>query len=1685
MMKKNISIFLFVFITISSFAQYSNSWINYSQKYYKFPISKTGVYRITYSDLTSAGVSISSINSPKNFQIFGRGEEVAIYVNNESSGIFSASDYIEFYAEKNDGWYDYVLYGSPADQPNTNYSLFTDTAYYYFTYNTSVNNKRLQIVDDNNFSAYTPSDYFMYNSRTFYNQEYIEGEKLTSTTFGGTLISDPEYSNGEGWYSYAITLGNSSTKNLSTKNVYQNGPAAIATFEVMGNSDFNSGSNDNHHSRIEIGNKTIDTTFSSYTRLIFSETIQNSSLGNSTTDFIFSSVDDINSGADRIAIPYINMLYAHTLDLENASEFYMNIDDASAQTKSYYNFTNFNGGNDAFVYDLDNNIKVNVVKDVSNYKVLIPNSGGSKKCFISNSNNLLSVSNIAAVSATHRFTNVLTQNPNADYIIISHASLMGVGSTKATANDYANYRDSKGQSSLVVDIEDLYHQFSYGIRKNPMAIKNFIKAMGGTYGFESFDGLFIIGKSYRSTLYRKNPSLFNGTLVPTFGNPPSDILLVSGLIDNLYTPAIPIGRLSAKSLDHVDLYLDKIMLNEDENQFPYDLWMKKILHFSGGSNAGEQFSISNYLHSYQEIAEDTLFGANVLTFYKSTTDPIQINLSDLIKYHVNNGVSLMTFFGHAAGIGFDISIDDPSDYDNYGKYPILLANSCLAGDIFQYTNGEVNSAEEFVLIRDKGMIAYIGSVTQMTMPPLNTYSTSFYNQFSASAYGESIGSIIKNIIETIQNTQGRTKEVCLEMTLHGDPLVKFRSTEKPDYSIDETSVFYSPEIVSTAVDSFDYNLVIKNIGRSVSDSIIVEVNRKYAIGDSLDKVLLKIPSPKYIDTISIRLPVNRAYGIGDNIISTSVDSYNNVDEENESNNIISTILNIKAADLSPVFPAEFAIVDNESITLKASTYYPFTSLLDYVFEVDTSAYFSSPIKTSTKIQSAGGVLQWELPFNLVDSTVYFWRVSLDSNAQHNYNWRYSSFEYINGKNGWSQANFMQFKNNDYQFTKFIENERTFKFVDDIKLVKAQTGTYPYLAWTEIFLQENSSRISTWACTPSEYTGGVKIFVINPVTAEFWMSKNIGGEYGIYNNMHCAWYDLPSYDYPTEDVSIGSGIGLVKDTVWYQRIADFIAVIPDGHKVLAMSYNNAKVNLWPEYLYQAFDSIGSSNIRNLQDGMPFILYGEKGAIGVGNEISGANVNSVIQLNDSIKSNWNEGQISTKIIGPSQKWSSLNWKQHSQENISTDSVRLRLIGVRNDGSEQTIIDGLHSSVESVSTLNDLMPASEYPYCKLVSVMRDDVNRSPAYMDSWRVEYVPVAEIAIDPLTHYEFYSDTLMQGDSLKFQIAYKNIGNVDMDSLLVKTWIKDAQGEIIPLSNRRLSPVAADGYIVDTIEVSTMSLLGQCFLFVEINPKNESTGAYDQLEITHSNNSGDIPFFVQGDKENPLLDVTFDGVHILNGDLVSSRPMVRITLKDESKFMAINDTSLFKVRVKAIEDNDYTTVNFNDPNNALEFIPAQLPDNSAEVIYSPELDDGEYQLLVYANDASSNKSGDNGYKIDFTVVNKSTITNMMNWPNPFSDRTHFVFTLTGSQLPDYLKIQIMTVTGKLIREIDGSELGDIHIGRNITDYAWDGKDEFGDQLANGVYLYRVTTRINGESIEHRDSGADKYFKQSFGKMYLMR
>ena len=82
----------------------------------------------------------------------------------------------------------------------------------------------------------------------------------------------------------------------------------------------------------------------------------------------------------------------------------------------------------------------------------------------------------------------------------------------------------------------------------------------------------------------------------------------------------------------------------------------------------------------------------------------------------------------------------------------------------------------------------------------------------------------------------------------------------------------------------------------------------------------------------------------------------------------------------------------------------------------------------------------------------------------------------------------------------------------------------------------------------------------------------------------------------------------------------------------------------------------------------------------------------------------------------------------------------------------------------------------------------------------------------------------------------------------------------------------------------------------------------------------------------------------------------------------------------------------------------------------------------------------------------------NHPNPFTEKTHFTFELRGVVVPQEFKIKVFTVAGRLIRIIDVPP-SDLRIGFNTI--AWDGRDQDGDEIANGLYFYKIVSKVGDE------------------------
>lgn len=1664
-------LFLVVFSFPTLAQPYGNGWINYSQQYYKFKVAETGIYRIDSTALANAGIPIGTIN-PNNLQIFARGIEIPIYIEGEGDNVFNGSDFIEFYAEKNDGWNEAQFYGGVNNQPNPYYSLINDTINYFITWNNSTSNNRLILETDTNFLAYTPIPSFDKESVQFFNNKYFDGE---TNSVGGTSFG---YVPTEGWFdnefdAFSPWYPDFKNKNLATKNVYTLGGNATINAVVLGQSDYASLALD-HHLRVTLGSNVSDSIFGGYQKIDFQMTVPVSDLGTNTTPIRFEIVNDLGSGADKQTLSYVNITYPHTPDMENLSEFdNFYVADHPSETKSYLNFTNFNTSGEVLFYELTTGRRIKVIQNGSNYECLIPNTSSTKKCFVSSVGQVNNIINITPVSGTGNFTDYLTSQIDTAFIIITHPSLL------SQANDYANYRlnvvaGNNPQNAIVFNVDELYEQFAYGIEKHPYAIRNFVDFIADNWSSHP-RYLFLMGKSIKSKNSRKNAVAFVENLVPSFGNPASDNMLTSGLNGTNREPLLPTGRLAAKNGIEVDWYLNKI--SQHENPPPIsptnsNEWMKRALHFGGGSTVSEALGFMANLNIYKNTFEDTLFGGNVISFSKSSTAPIQNALSDSIKNYIGQGVALMTFFGHASATGgFDQNIQDPQYwYPQNGKYPLLLGLSCFTGDIHG-TDGN-STSEDYVIIDNKGVIGFIASVDLGVAGSLHTYASEFYRNISYKNYRGSIGNTIKN---TIINTQGNFFQdiTASSVTLHGDPSLKLNGFDCPDYMIEAPTITFSPAIVTSELDSFDINVVVSNLGKAINDTIILELVRDFPEQNFTDTTYIKVfLGTKFKDTITFTLPVDVVRGLGLNNFTITVDAINAVTECFESNNTVTKSINIRSGEIIPIYPYEFMIVPNQGITLSASTAFPFEPAKNYVFELDTTDYFNSPIKQTTTINHPGGIVSWTptLLQNMPDSMVYFWRVSKDSTLSSGYKWRMRSFQHIPNKEGWEQDHFFQFEHDELQFIKHNRLNRSWEFVNDVKLLRGTTygaAEFSELNKISAFIDADLLAKNGWLTRTA-----IHVSVLDSLTLEPWSAddKNMGqANVNGFNNGSTRHQFIFRYGTPAQMIALEN------------MLADSI---PNGYHVLLWTWHYKS---FPMYVPMApslkaeFTNMGANQIAAIQDSLPFLMYHQMGNITSTIEVIGDSINHKnLQLQKTLVTNANYANIYSPIIGPSTRWDSLSWRANPIElPTSQDSSVLNVIGIDTFGNEAVVIANLPTDSNEIRLTNQI-DANQYPYLKLHTYLSDDSLFTAPQLDRWHVTYGDIPEAALDPSIYFSLQDDTVQEGQDITVEIAIKNISRYDMDSLLISFAVLDKNNQTHYLPYPRQKPLLADSVLIAKLTFSSYGYPGLNSLLIDVNPNN------DQLEKYHFNNIAQIPFYVREDEVNPILDVTFDGVHILDGDIVSPKAEIVIELTDENQYLMLDDTSDYAVYIKPPNGAEKRVYFYENNQEKMQFVPASLPRNNSKIIMQGDFPvDGDYQLRVQASDRTKNSSGDIDYTIGFEVINKSTITNIVNYPNPFTTSTRFVFTLTGSEIPEVFKIQIMTITGKVVREIHKDELGLIHIGRNISEFAWDGTDTYGDRLANGVYLYHVITKINSQNIEHRETSADGYFKKGFGKMYLFR
>ncbi len=1710
---KNLCVLLLFLPFIGLSQPFGNEWIDHSQQYYTFKIVQEGLYRIDQAALVAAGVPTGSFSSSE-IQLFGREKELPIHISDGGDNSFDAGDYIIFYAQANDGWIDSAIVPDPSKLANPAYNLINDTIHYYFTWKSGGTGKRFSLNNDTDFPSYTPVSFVMRHERSRFTQTYVEGEKLLLAS--GSIYAEGE---GFGYVEFAAASGGSWAVPVPSYNKYVGTDCPAPSFEVRVTTNSNATppapNVANHHMRLSLNNNLlVDSAWYGYRQIKMNWNLPHSNVVNGLSYINYDIVGDLNIAIDRQVLTYYSLRYGrlpHANGLNNDHFYVLN---NTSETKNRVDLAAFSGGNPIVLSYGSSDLITFPTANAGNWQFILPNTASGTETFVRvvDLNSAISVSGIQAINGTGLFTDYSAQLVDSALLMVYHASQLN------SANDYKTYRSSiagGGYNVVTADISELYHQFGGGIPQHPASIRRFAGYFYANTATKP-SGLFLIGKGVSPLTIKEDPSLAYLNQVPTFGYPSADNAITSMYMGAIYDPLIPTGRISTETDQELGEYLDKVIEYEANQQLtPANFettmdWQKQILHFVGGSNAQQQTSFQFFMNVMKDVIEDSIFAGNVTTYAKTSSDPLDPTVVAGVTQQISNGVALMNFFGHSAASnnGFEINIDDPSNWNNQGKYPLVIGNSCYNGDI--YGSGS-STSENFVILPNEGAIGFLSSVYVGYDTYLRNYTTELYRQFAHKSYGEPIGLQIKKTIQALQ-FPGQDiiwQSTYSQMALHGDPMIRVNVPRKPEIIIEASDLSLLPSNVTLDVDSIELVMHIRNVGQSILDNINIEIKRNFP-GSTTDSLyIIQLPYLHYDTTISKKFPLQPEISAGINQFTVSVDIPSMYQEEFEetTNNTTNTNFFLNIDGISPIWPYNYAVVPYDTVTVKASTINPLSGLRTYLFELDTTDTYDSPQLRRFTLSELGGVKQvrfdqWlnasgaSFPLICEDSTVYFWRVAVDSSVL---NWSEFSFQYINGKRGWGQDHFFQFKNNDFASLNYNRTARLREFNTGQQhqiYLRAYDNTSYFNQWG---IDQNLFDYATLFCgAPAIYVG-----VLDPITLQPW-----GTHYGTANPDHAFG----------NGNTLGGGCSRPRVENFFgfnqsdpAQLAAFENMIeneiPDGHWVVIYTAQETQYDNWDLYqptLYNMFTNLGSTVVNNSQMRKPFGMIFKMGdpstlvekhypdtitdpALGGGHVF----VETFFNEMDFV------GEETTPYIGPAFDWQTVYWKRDSLDPAAADSVRLRIKAYDINQALQFTIDTLFTPNDSILNLAGLVDAQNYPYIRLNVYNQDGIYNTPAQIDRLHVLYSPVPEAAIDGTisTSIAYYfnpmTDTLEEGQLVSFAVDIRNVSDYDMDSLLVHYWVENDANQRIDIPYQRQGPLLSGGVFRDTISFSTLDFAGYNLLWVEVNPYiNGSLVITDQPEQYHFNNLAQVQFNVNGDDLHPILDVTFNGKHILNGDIIDPNSEILITLKDENPYLImddISDTTRFGIYLTN-PNGTQQRIPFIDGmgNTIMQWIPAESTNKKFKIVYPKEfLQDGKYQLFVQGTDRSGNLSGDYEYRVSFEVIRESSITHMMNYPNPFSTSTRFVFTLTGTEEPDDIIIQIMTVTGKVVREITEAELGPITIGRNITSYAWDGRDEFGDPLANGVYLYRVKAKINGEEIKHRESGADTYFKEEFGKMYLMR
>ncbi|MFO7891653.1 MAG: C25 family cysteine peptidase [bacterium] len=211
---------------------------------------------------------------------------------------------------------------------------------------------------------------------------------------------------------------------------------------------------------------------------------------------------------------------------------------------------------------------------------------------------------------------------------------------------------------------------------------------------------------------------------------------------------------------------------------------------------------------------------------------------------------------------------------------------------------------------------------------------------------------------------------------------------------------------------------------------------------------------------------------------------------------------------------------------------------------------------------------------------------------------------------------------------------------------------------------------------------------------------------------------------------------------------------------------------------------------------------------------------------------------------------------------------------------------------------------------------------------------------------------------------------------------------------------------------------------------------DYIQVM-SSQSGYFSFLTYDDNNPPYIDIEVDNQAFTQNSYVSRTSLFNVLLQDES----------------AIDLRPSGIIIFID-NTQIPYSDLMIPDSinsltDINISFKPDLQPGQHSLQIHVKDIHGNINKNTNVK--FKVGSDLNLDYLGNHPNPFQVETVFVYVLTD--VAKDVSLKIYTVSGKLIRNMNDNTMA----SPDYHEIVWDGRDEWGNLVANGVYFYKLTAQ----------------------------